>query len=67
MGGECLVRNDGGVLVDLKFGQGSPWFGPWILLGLMVLLSFGGVSGYGGIWEETGAWLIRIGGEEWLL
>ena len=54
-------------MVDLKFGQGSPWFGPWLLLGLMVLLSFGGVSGYGGIWEETGAWLIRIGGEEWLL
>ena len=25
---------------------------------------FGEVSGSGGIWEEAGAWLIMIGGEE---
>ena len=28
---------------------------------------WGGVSGSGGIWEEAGAWFIRIGGEEWVI
>ena len=31
-----------------------------------VFFGIGDVSGSGGIWEEAGAWLIRIGGEEWV-
>ena len=29
-------------------------------------LYFGDVSGSEGIWEESGDWLISIGGEEWV-
>ena len=32
----------------------------------MPFWGFGGVSGSGGIWEEAGAWLNMIGGEEWV-
>ena len=43
----------GGVGVDWKFGQGSPWFRPWVLLGLMhfwVLGTFQGLEGSGKMW-----------------
>ena len=50
--------------------KGPCWAGtsirPWLPLGLVHFFVFGGVSGSGGIWEEVGDWLIRIGGEEWV-
>ena len=52
---------------DREFGQESPFFRPWLLLGIVVVLVLGGVSGSGGIWEEAGAWFISIGGEEWVI
>ena len=61
-----MVWIGGGVGVDWNFGQVSPWFRPWIMLGIVSFLGFGDVSGSGGIWEEARAWLTRIGGEEWM-
>ena len=49
-----------------KFDQGSPCFRPWVPLGLVHFVGFGGVSGCGGVLEEAVAWLIIIGAEEWL-
>ena len=46
------------------FGQVSPCFGPWLLLGIMYFVGLRGVSGSRGIWVEGGACLIRNGGEE---
>ena len=62
-GGACLVQNDGGVVVDWKLAKGSPWFRPWLLLGLVkfwVLGMFQGlrlILGQGG----TGDILRRLG------
>ena len=44
-----------------------PLFWLWLLLGIMHFLDFGDVSGSGGIWDKAGDWLIRVGGEEWVL
>ena len=32
-----------------------------------VFFGLGGVSGSEGIWDKSGAWFIRVGGEEWVL
>ena len=39
-GGTCLVTFGGEVWVFWDFSQGSPYFGPWILLGLVPLEVF---------------------------
>ena len=52
-------------LID-NFGQGFPWFRPWLPLGLVYFLGLGEVSRSGGIWKEVGGLLVRIGGERWV-
>ena len=47
---DWLVCNDRKVGVIWKFGQVYSCFGPWITLGLVHFVGFGGVLGSGGIW-----------------
>ena len=42
----------------LKSFQGSPCFWPWLLLGIMHFVGFGGVAGSGGVWVEGEACLV---------
>ena len=66
MAGAWLVRIGVEDWVFCEFYQGFPCFGPWLLLGIVHFLGFGGVSGSRWIWEEAGACIISNGGEEWV-
>ena len=63
----CLVIHGVEVGVCRKICLGSPCFGPWLPIGIVYFVGFGDVSGSGGIWDDAGACLVRIGGEEWVL
>ena len=61
--GACLAKIGGKGVFRWKICQGSPCFKPWLTLGLVHSMGFGGVSGSRVIWVEAEACFVYDDGE----